>query len=254
MARLLKDAGMTAAANDPRDVIRRLVRHGWLAGLSVRGAWAFFPPGVDDLADPYIHLRGWRAIDKDVVFLLAGTCAAFHLGYLPRRPERVTIWLPEKTALPAGLRKKVSVVKTTFPRASDVRRLSPGLPLLKQRGLDITSWATGLPAFGPEALIVQMAQRPASIESWLDLSSKLADLARDVDIERLKALLSMSSAAARQRAAYFMHLGGRTDFQSLLPAEVQAVELGDDGPGHWHNATGVNDHLLMPLLGANAKG
>ncbi len=233
-----------APTQSPKVAIQRLVRAGWLRGVGIRGAWAFLPPGVDELADPYLGLRGWRAVAPDAGFCLAGETAAWHLGYLPRRPEAVTVWLSKTTTLPSGLKGTVRCVTTDFPDDVDKRLLGPSMSLLKKRRLDMTTWASRLPAFGPEALLVQMAQRPASIESWVDVAEKLKDIVADVDVERLTSLLAASNDAARQRAAYFFSFAGAAPESLGLPEKLRPVELGSGGRGHWDNATGVNDHLL----------
>jgi hypothetical protein len=237
----------------PKVAIQRLVRLGWLRGVGVRGAWAFLPPGVDELADPYVGLRGWRAVAPNAAFCLAGETAAWHLGYLPRRPDAVTVWLSKTTTLPSGLKGTVRCVTTDFPDNIDERLLAPSMSLLKKRRLDVTTWASRLPGFGPEALLVQMAQRPASIESWVDVAERLKDIVADVDVKRLDSLLAASNDAARQRAAYFLRFAGAPQTVGL-PEKLRPVELGTGGRGHWDNATGVNDHLLRPLLDANVKG
>lgn len=250
IARFLADA----PTESPKVAIQRLVRLGWLRGVGVRGAWAFLPPGVDELADPYVGLRGWRAVAPNSAFCLAGETAAWHLGYLPRRPDAVTVWLSPTTTLPSGLKGTVRCVTTDFPDDIDELLLGPSLSLLKKRRLDMTTWASRLPAFGPEALLVQMAQRPASIDSWVDIAERLKDIIADVDVIRLGSLLAASNDAARQRAAYFFRFVGGEHPALGLPERLRPVELGTGGRGHWDNATGVNDHVLRPLLNANAKG
>ncbi|MCC6806946.1 MAG: hypothetical protein IT381_05955 [Deltaproteobacteria bacterium] len=251
LEKLLVDSGSSV----PVDVaLKRLLRLRWLRGVSVRGAFAFVPPGVDDIADRYIDLRGWHAKNPSAIFYLASDNAAWHLGYLDREPEGVTVWLPPNTTLPSGLRGKISNVKTRFPTDKiDARHVGPTADLLRKRRLDLLTWSAGLPAFGPEALIAQIASRPASFKSWVDLANKIGDLARDADIERLRVLLSASSASAQQRAAYLLRLGKRDDAATLLPAKIQPVEFGTGDTTSWDAITGVNDHLVARLMSANAK-
>jgi AbiEi antitoxin C-terminal domain len=233
--------------------IARLTRQGWLRTIAVRGAWAFLPLGVDDLADPYLDLRGWQLAHPDAKFCLAGDSAAWHLGYVDRSPERPSVWLADGTVLPKGLRGKVVSVKTRFPEHVDWRKLGPTSQLLRRRNLDLLTWSTKLPAFGPEALLVQISSRPASFTGWVDLAARLDALAGDVDIERLSDLLSAATDATRQRAVYLLRLGHRTDAAKLLPSELQPVQFGKDGPATWDAATAISDHLVAPLLRANEK-
>ena len=63
--------------------------------------------------------------------------------------------MPEGHRPPAGVRPLVSIVRLGPTRR---RRFRPGRwALLRRKGLDVSDWATGLPAFGPEALLVSMA-------------------------------------------------------------------------------------------------
>lgn len=238
----------------PESAVRSLVRLGWLQGVGLRGVWEFLPPGVQHRADPYVALRAWRELEPTAEFCLAGDNAAWHLGYLSRAPESVTVWLQPRATLPKGLRGKLETVKTRFAsEAINLRRLQPSAALLTTRRLDLTAWASGLPAFGPEALLVQVSQRPASFHAWVDLTEKLSELASDIDIAKLSELIKASTNGARQRAAYLLHLGGREQWRELLPENPQPVEFGEDGPAKWHAETAVNDHLVHALVGANAK-
>lgn len=252
VAELIRDS---ASAGDARSRVKRLVRLGWLRPTAVRGAWAFLPPGVDELADPYLDLRAWRAVDPTARFALAGESALWHLGYLPRRPDAVTLWVPLRSELARGLVGKMSLVTTKFPSDVDPKTMAPALALLKKRRLDLTAWSSRLPAFGPEALLVQMAQRPASVGSWVEVAPRLKDIVADIDIERLKRLLSASPDAAKQRAAYFCEIvGAHFHAAELLPEKLVPVDLGKKGPGRWDNVTHVTDRVVAPLLEANAKG
>jgi hypothetical protein len=97
---------------DVESAIAELRRLGWLVGLAVHGAWAFIPPGQEEVVDPYLDLRAWRARDPAATFRLAGAAAAWHLGYLDRAPMgRVALWLPTGLRLPDGLRPVVSVTR-----------------------------------------------------------------------------------------------------------------------------------------------
>lgn len=241
---------------DARKTVQALVRLGWLRPVGVHGAWAFLPPGVVELGDPYLALRGWEAVDPEATFALAGDTAAWHLGYLRRRPTTVSIWLKKKDSLPHGLRGAFHIVTTEFPDATPKTDLLPTTALLRKRKLDLTAWSSRLPAFGPEALLVQLAQRPASIGDWTELAPELAALTGDVDVVRLKQLLASSSNSAKQRAAYFFAQNQRmSEAMAVLPDQRYPVKLGDagDGPGHWHKLTQVMDHLLISRLSAQEK-
>ena len=154
------DIGMYLAevdsSRDVDDTVKHLQRLGWLVPVHIKGVWAYLPPGEEEITDRYIDLRAWMARDPDAVFALAGEAAAWHLGYLDREFSGLPpIWLPTETRMPFGLRQYVSEVKLGWG-AQEIKQLLPSSQLLHQRHLDLTKWAGGIPAFGPEALVVQL--------------------------------------------------------------------------------------------------
>ncbi len=235
-------------------------------GLPIQGTWAFIPAGQDAVADPYLALRAWLARDPDTEFMLAGAAAAWHLGYLDRRPDgRTPVWLPAERRLPDGLRPYVSAVRIKWPRAA-ARQLGPSGALLLRRKLDLVAWASGLPAFGPEALMVQLAARPASFSPWADLVAHLGQLATDCDDDRLATLLVGQSASTWQRAAYLLHAAGhpprgiglfdRRPAPGPMPKvhfERSAQHRGDGDPALWVPQYSVVDRLIAPLQGLVGK-
>lgn len=226
----LTEAG---CGRDPDSAIRELRRIGWLVQLPVKGTWAFIPPGEAAISDPYLPLRSWLARDQNAGFMLAGASAAWHLGYLDRQPDgRIPIWLPPAKRLPDGLASYVSVVRIPW-NAADTALLAPRPALLVRRRLDLVAWATGLPALGPEALLVQIATRPASFGPWADLVPHLDDLVADCSDERLERLLSGRPTSAWQRASYLLDSG----VTGTRPgAAGQAAHRSDAGDSIHHRA------------------
>ena len=229
---------------------------GWLSTLRLRAVWAFVPAGESAVAvrstDPYLDLRGWLARDPDAVFALAGEAAAWHLGYLPRRFEGSTsIWIPAGTRVPHGLRAEVSLVRLRWPTDS-ARRLGPTSRQLAAKRLDLTGWASGLPALGPEAIVAQIAARPASFRAWADLIGQLDVLVGDCDPGRLRELLDGFSVPTWQRAAYLLDRGGLHDagVELLDGRAIRAMsvaQFGDASDVVWSQVFQVNDHLIAPL-------
>jgi hypothetical protein len=232
--------------------VKNLQRLGWLVGVHIKGVWAYLPPGEVQITDRYIDLRAWRARDPDAVFALAGEAAAWHLGYLDREyfgPPAV--WIPSETRMPFGLRKYVSEMKLGWG-ADQISQLIPTSKLLHHRHLDLTNWASALPAFGPEALLVQLSMRVMSFRSWADLIPHLQQLAADVDIERVSTLLGEKSQSAWQRAAYLLSRGGRYEDGLYLlndrPRPNMAdVVIGDGPEAVWEPQFRVVDRLVAPL-------
>lgn len=257
-----------AEANSERDVdsaIRDLRRLGWLVGLPVHGTWAFIPPGEAAVSDPYLPVRAWLARDHDAGCMLAGAAAAWHLGYLDRQPQgRVSVWLPAEKRLPDGLRKYVSIVKISW-NIEDTAQLAPSTALLLRRRLDIVSWATGLPAFGPEALLVQLAARPSSFGPWADIVSHLDVLAGDCVDDRLLPLLSGQSMSTWQRASYLIAVAGDPERGAALLAKNQMkmtsvvqfthprIHANRGIKGVWVPEYQLVDDLVAPLLSAVGK-
>jgi hypothetical protein len=248
-------AGYLEALGEVRDLdqtLRDLQQLGWLATLHLRGVWAFVPPGHSEPADSYLDVRAWRARDPEAVFALAGEAAAWHLGYLPRRFEgTLAVWLPVGQRVPHGLRSSVSLVRIDWS-VEDARHLGPSPRLLRKKGLDLTAWAGGLPALGPDALLVQLAGRPGSFRSWPDLIGQLEVLAGDCDPERVAELLGRQSASAWQRAAYLLERGGREEdglalLQRRKTANMPTVPFGDGPAVVWSKAFRINDRLIAPL-------
>lgn len=261
VAARLAEVGLERDVNASITELRRL---GWLVGLPVKGTWAFIPPGQDAIADPYLPLRAWRARDPNAEFLLAGGAAAWHLGYLDRRPEGPTpVWKPADLRLPDGLQPHVTVVRLAWHDLS-MKELRPITALLARRHLDILNWASGLPAFGPEALIVQLAARPASFRPWADLLVHLDQVVADCDDDRLARLLVDQTSSAWQRAAYLLHAGGQPPRGTALidrkPAgsmpkvrfEHPDVER-NEARTLWVPQYHVVDRLIAPLRGLVGK-
>lgn len=243
---------------DLEATIAELRRLGWLVALPVKGTWAFVPPGQEAVTDPYLPLRAWQARDRRAEFLLAGEAAAWHLGYLDRRSEgRISVWKPPDVRLPDGLRPHVSIVSIGWGSTSP-NEPRPSTAFLARRHFDIVSWASGLPAFGPEALLVQLGARPASFAPWVDLVAHLEQLVDDCDDDKLTRLLNAQTASAWQRAAYLLHAGGQPERGMALLAHRSAGQmpkvlfehpntLRGDRRKVWAPQYHVVDRLVAPL-------
>ncbi|MGH3441116.1 MAG: type IV toxin-antitoxin system AbiEi family antitoxin [Nitriliruptorales bacterium] len=256
------DIGQRSAAlgldRDLDATINGLRRLGWLVALPVKGTWAFVPPGQDAVTDPYLPLRAWQARDRNAEFLLAGEAAALHLGYVDRRSAgRISVWKPSGCRLPDGLRPYVSVVSIGWGSTSP-KELRPSTAFLARRHLDVVGWASGLPAFGPEALLVQLGARPASFAPWVDLVAHLEQLVDDCDDDKLAMLLTAQTASTWQRAAYLLHAGGQPTRGSALldrkpagPTPKVSFEhpstMRGDRRKVWIPQYYVVDRLLAPL-------
>jgi len=240
------------SARDVDATVKQLQRLGWLVPVHIKGVWAYLPPGEEEITDRYIDLKAWRARDPESVFALAGEAAAWHLGYLDREfSGPPAVWLPGETRMPFGLRQHVSEVKLGWS-ADQIQQLVPSFQLLHKRHLDLTKWAGGIPAFGPEALIVQLSTRVKSFRSWADLIPHIEQVATDTDLERVSTLLSGKSQSAWQRAAYVLHCGGRHDEALHLlnrrpRPDMADVVFGDGETAVWVSQFKIVDRLIAPM-------
>jgi hypothetical protein len=207
-------------------------------------------------------LRGWVARDRPGL-MLAGANPAWHLGYLDRQPSCPTqIWLAGGVRLPDGLRPHVSVVALAGPGIS-AANLAPLRGLLFRRKLDLTRWAGGLDAFGPEALVAQLASRPASFQPWADFVVHLDRIARDCDDGRLAVLLDGQSSSAWQRAGYLLHAAGEPGRGAALltrrpPGPMPKICFGNRsssmrGDALWVAGYQLHDNLIAPLQSVLGK-
>lgn len=237
---------------------RDLQQLGWLATLHLKGVWAFVPAGESRPTDPYLDLRAWKLSDVGAVFALAGEAAAWHLGYIQRRfAGPPALWLPPTKRVPHGLRSHISLVRIAWA-VKDAKALGPSPKLLRKKGLDLTAWASGLPALGPEALLVQLAVRPGSFRVWADLIGQLDVLVDDCEPARLTELLAGQPASAWQRAGYLLDRGGQHDLGLALrehrpTTSMPSVSLGSGPEALWSSDFQVNDRLIAPLQQRLAK-
>ena len=248
---LLDEVGATRT---PDKAIGELRRLGWLVHLGIAGAWTFIPPGQAEVVDPYLDLRAWDRTASPG-YHLCGANAAWFLGYLDRAPDgKVSVLLRPGTALPKGLRDSASAVRLPWSLDSDLLR--PTQRFLVRRRLDLLRWSDGLPCIGPDALVAQLALRPASFGPWDDLVAHLSRLVEDTDDARLTQLLGGSSAAAWQRAGYLLHAGGSPErARSLLddapfkrwPVTTLAVGPTSSGDGLWVPEFGLVDRVVHPI-------
>lgn len=247
---LLHELGVARGTDEAIGELRRL---GWLVHLGIAGTWTFIPPGQAEVIDPYLGLRAWDRTASPG-FHLCGANAAWFLGYLDRAPDgKAQILLRAGTVLPKGLRASVSTLR--LPWSPSPNALEPTQRFLVRRRLDLVRWSDGLPCIGPEALLAQLALRPASFGPWDDLIAHLPRLVEDSDDDRLAQLIENASAAAWQRVAYLLHAGGAPSRGVALfdaaPFErwpVTALEVGTatDTKTLWVPQYELIDRLVYP--------
>ena len=137
-------------------------------------------------------------------------------------------------------------------------RLGPRRRWLRERGLDLMRWSSGLPGFGPEALVVQLAVRPTSFRPWGDLAVNLGQLASACDRSTLLGLLEGQSTPAHQRAAYLLDIGKQPEAAAVILAArptpaLSRLTLGDGTEGVWSKTYRITDRLVAPFLAQFGK-
>lgn len=248
LAEYLEEVG---SPRSPEATERELRRLGWLRPLPMKGAWAFVAPGDKALADPYLGLHAWRQRNPTAGFVLAGEAAAWHLGYLSNPSSRApAIWLPPDQRPPHGLRAELTVVRIHWS-VDLYGYLGPTNELLRSKGFNPATWAELLPCFGPEALLTQLALRPASFRVWPDLVPRIDQLSGDCDLNVLTKLLTGQSQSAWQRACYILDCGGQRSIAITLFMRRPARRLAkvQFGSGHeiaYNHEFGIIDSIIAP--------
>ena len=248
----------TGSRRELESVIRELVALGWLTATPRHGVWAFIVPGEVESNDPYLGLRAWQASDPDAVFALAGEAAAWHLGFIARQYNGpLAVWIPKGTIVPRGLRRHVATVTLGW-NADKAPRVGPERAWLLQRKLDITRWSNGIPAFGPEALLIQLGVRPSSFHPWGDIAPNLDALATSCSLTKLLDLVQGQKTTAYQRVAYFLAIAGQSaNGDQVLEARptrtLSHVVLGDGKDSTFSAAHRITDRLVAPFLAQFGK-
>ncbi len=183
-------------ASEPRLVASRLKRGGWLLPAGKRGVWEFAPAelaGPYSSYDPLLPVKAVAAADAGARPLLRGQTAAWAMGLADRVPSTVEVVFPAapRRALPEGV--SACTYKT---------RLPPGQ-------------AKGALSLAPEAVLVQMAERPSSVRSWASAAEWLPDVMAEMDVAATLEELGGRAAAAVQRAGYLLQ-GERPDIADAV--------------------------------------
>ena len=131
--------------------------------------------------------------------------------------------------------------------------LGPDRAWLRKRKLDLLRWSSGLPALGPEALLVQLSARPTSFHPWADLAPNLTSLAESCGAPRLLDLLDNHKTTVYQRAAYLLDTGGNPSAADQVLAgrpsrSLSHVVLGAGPDSVFSAKHRLTDRLVAPFL------
>ena len=196
---------------EPRVVASRLKKAGWLLSTGRRGAWEFAPAelaGPYSSCDPLLPVKALSAVNSNSSPLLRGQTAAWALGLADRVPSTVEVVLPEKArgAIPASV--SACVYQTNL---EPVR-------------------AKGALSLAPEAIIVQMADRPSSVRSWEGAAEWLPDVMSEAVAGAILDELKGKSVATGQRVGYLMQ-GVRADIADEVLKVVRPKSVAWFGRG-----------------------
>lgn len=203
---------------EPRVVASRLKKAGWLLPTGRRGSWEFAPAelaGPYSSCDPLLPVKALSAASSNSSPLLRGQTAAWALGLADRVPSTVEVVLPEKAcgAIPADV--SACVYQTNL---GPVR-------------------AKGALSLAPEAIIVQMAERPSSVRSWEGAAEWLPDVMSEAVAEAILEELKGKSVATGQRVGYLMQ-GARADIADELLKVVRPKSVAWFGRGKAKRTSG----------------
>ncbi|MCI8425105.1 MAG: hypothetical protein HFJ72_05530 [Adlercreutzia sp.] len=174
-----------------RIVASRLKDKGWLIPTPVRGVWEFAPAevaGPYSSGDPLEPLKVLLISHADTTALLAGQAAAWAMGLADRVPSRLEVAFAERPSfkIPPGI-------------AASTYRMN--LPPRVERGVQVLS---------PEALVVHMAERPASVQSWHSAAEWLPDVVYEISGDSILEELKGRPASVAARTGYLLQ-GWRPD-------------------------------------------
>ena len=171
--------------------------------------------------------------------------------------------MPDGVIAPFALRDRLSVMRLGWPGTmSDAVR--PTAEFLKRRKFDPFTWSARLPAFGPEALLVQLAIRPSSFVGWVELALRFDRFCASIDPAKLLQLLAGQNMSVWQRMAYMLHVGGnrgasydvvqaypsRKLSHVVIRANARSFVTFDPRESIYNGRFRVTDRVLVPLIRA----
>ncbi len=127
---LAKAAGAEPGSQRVRDLVRQLVKHGWLRPLPLRGNYEFLPAAAGPWVsgDPWLELRVALRQGDELHPQVALGSAAFLRGLTDRRPPRDLVALNVEASVLPGIRQLYSVIRTKPRRLFGTEDLD-GLPV-----------------------------------------------------------------------------------------------------------------------------
>ena len=194
LASILEEAGIKSPA---KVVAARLRDKGWLLETGQRGVWEFVPAevaGPYSSFDPLLPLASMKAAHPEDECALAMQTAAWALGLADRVPERIEVAFAD--GIPAW----------KVPDGVRALAFRSNLPL---------ATAKDAPCLSPEAIVVHMASKPASVRSWSSTLEWLPDVAYEMGIDRTIGELEGRPSSVAARTGYLLQ-GMRLDIAEAV--------------------------------------
>lgn len=182
--------------SEPRLVASRLKKVGWLLPVGKRGVWEFAPAelaGPYSSYDPLLPVKAIVATGASGNLLLRGQTAAWAMGLADRVPSSVEVVIS-------------SNVHGALPESVSACMYRTALPPKKVKGVL---------SLAPEAVLVQMIERPSSVRSWASAAEWLPDVMAEMDAKTTLVELQGKPVATVQRAGYLL--------QSARPDIAEAI-------------------------------
>ena len=206
--RICSEEGVATA---PRMVASRLKNAGWLLPTGIRGAWEFAPAelaGPYSSYDPLLPVKALAAASDSARPMLRGQTAAWAMGLADRVPATVEVAFRPGAhgVLPSGV--SACAYQTNLP----------------------TKRAKGAHSLAPEAVLVQMAERPSSVRSWASAAEWLPDVMAEMGKEDTLRELQGRTAATAQRVGYLLQ-GARPDIADAVFAAKEPKGVARFGKG-----------------------
>lgn len=196
---------------EPRVVASRLKKAGWLLPAGKRGAWEFAPAelaGPYSSCDPLLPVKVLVATSCDVLPILRGQTAAWALGLADRVPATVEVVI----------------------RGNTSATLSDGVCACAYRTNLDPVHAKGVLSLAPEAIVIQMVERPSSVRSWDSASEWLPDVMAEMNEGDMLKELEGKFTATAQRTGYLLQ-GVRPDLAEKIRENVRVNSVARFGQG-----------------------
>lgn len=172
-------------------IAARLREKGWLIKTTQQGVWEFAPAevaGAYSGLDPLLPIKAFALANPTTEYALTFQTAAWALGFADRVPVRIEV------AFAAQPKVKVSEQISSTTYKSNLA----------------TSTVKGVKVLAPEAIIVNLVNRPGSVRSWSSVQEWIPDIAYEIDASAILEELQGRAAATWARAGYLLQ-GMRPD-------------------------------------------